>query len=351
MVLVVFAGVRQRDTSSPDTKPFISVVVAMRNEASNVDSLLESLLNQSYADYEVILVDDHSTDDTLSVVRRYTGDRSLRVMVSAGEGKKHAITSGIAAARGTWIVTTDADCRHHPSWLEALASAMGENVNMVCAPVVISDSGSVWGKLQQTEFFSVMALTIASFYWRKPVMCNGANLAYRKSIFEKVGGFSGNEGVPSGDDEFMMRKVLRAHPASVHCITGSPAVVHTALLPDLATFLRQRIRWASKWRFSGDATSQAAAIFIFLVQCAVLTSFVMVALNPLSWVTILLGLKAIAEGFLLRHAARTLHTKFHLLSFLALQVIYPVYVVAVAILSNVRGYIWKDRFYLSKTHV
>ena len=94
------------------SKLFISVVIPVRNEGHNIKYLLTDLEKQDHADFEVIVVDDHSEDNTAHLVREVIiRDPRFRIIHNAGEGKKTALTSGIESAKGTIIITTDADCR------------------------------------------------------------------------------------------------------------------------------------------------------------------------------------------------------------------------------------------------
>jgi poly-beta-1,6-N-acetyl-D-glucosamine synthase len=92
----------------------ITVVVAVRNEEKNITRLLNDLAAQQYSHFEVIAVNDHSSDTSAALLRA-SALRNLVVLENEGDGKKHAITTGVTAAKGSVIVTTDADCSRNGS--------------------------------------------------------------------------------------------------------------------------------------------------------------------------------------------------------------------------------------------
>jgi biofilm PGA synthesis N-glycosyltransferase PgaC len=97
---------------------FISVIIPARNEENNIGRLLSDLEIQDHSDFEVIVVNDHSEDKTIHLIRDATvRNPRLKVINNVGDGKKAALTSGIKAAKGSIIVTTDADCRISREWL------------------------------------------------------------------------------------------------------------------------------------------------------------------------------------------------------------------------------------------
>ena len=246
----------------------ISVVVAVRNEEKNITRLLNDLAAQQYHHFEVIVVNDHSTDASGALLRA-SALRNLVVLENAGQGKKHAIATGVNAARGSVIATTDADCSLPAQWLSIINRYFQqEDVKFTFGAVRILPDGSLFSQLQAIEFASLIASGAATAARGKPTMCNGANLAYRKVTFEAVKGYEGNLHVASGDDEFLMRKIVDRYPGSVSFMAPAEVVVSTQPQPDVASFLQQRLRWASKWRFNSSGYTICLALFIVASQLA-----------------------------------------------------------------------------------
>ncbi len=207
--------------------------------------------------FEVIVVDDDSADNTAAVVEGAAQHSSfvLRLITlqdqpGAPTGKKAALQAALSVARAPWVVCTDADCRVGPDWLGSYASLIQTDaaVKFVSGPVLLTGDNSLLSNLMGLEFAGLVGVGAATIGQGQPTMCNGANLAYHREAFAAVQGFSGNEHVASGDDEFLLHKLHAAFPGSIRFLKTPRAIVRTAAPPTLRTLLAQRVRWASKWR-------------------------------------------------------------------------------------------------------
>lgn len=238
---------------------FISVIIAARNEAQNIPTLLQSLHDQQYPKhlYEVIIIDDHSTDNSWSLLQESRFDglqlKSLALKdhveerSAIGSYKKKAIETGINAATGQLIVTTDADCRFNPHWLQSIAAFYEANdAKFIAAPVTFYNQLTLLSVFQTLDFLTLQGITAASVYKRFHSMCNGANLAYEKSAFYEVGGFNNIDNIASGDDMLLMHKIFKQYPDKVFYLKNRLAIVTTEPAHNWKQFFHQRIRWASK---------------------------------------------------------------------------------------------------------
>ncbi|QIL77612.1 glycosyltransferase [Hymenobacter sp. HDW8] len=239
--------------------PLFSVLVAARNEGLMLPLLLHDITQQSLpgTQFEVIVVDDNSTDNTAAVVEGAAQHSSfvlrlirLQDQPGAPTGKKAALQAALNVARAPWVVCTDADCRVGPDWLGSYAALIqtDASVKFVSGPVLLTGDNSLLSNLMGLEFAGLVGVGAATIGQGQPTMCNGANLAYRREAFAAVQGFSGNEHVASGDDEFLLHKLHAAFPGSIRFLKTPRAIVRTAAPPTLRTLLAQRVRWASKWR-------------------------------------------------------------------------------------------------------
>lgn len=325
---------------------FLSVVVPMRNEEKTVASLIEDLVDQRYTHVEIILVDDHSSDNTYAVTSALIEkSKHIRLIKSRGNGKKAALAEGIGHARGTIIVTTDADCSLHRDWLlEINQSFQDESVKMAFGAVRIPASSTFFSKLQSVEFASVVATGAAAFALGSPIYCNGANLAFRKAVFEEVKGYEGNMHIPSGDDEFLLRKIHAAYPNGIRFMPAVQSIVSTVPAAGFSAFIQQRIRWAAKWRFSQHWVSKVFALSLVLFHGCVIGSFVWLFLGGYPPVLpILLLIKAFLEFVFLFSVCLFLKLRWQMLAFLVLQFTYSFYVAGIGIASNFIPYRWKER--------
>lgn len=340
-------SVRRKPIDATDKKYDISVIVPARNEARSIGSLLQDLAQQHYKNFEVIIVDDHSTDSTLQVVAgAIDQDNRVRVISNSGAGKKTALTTGIAVATGTIIVTTDADCRVRHDWLMTISqNFQDQRIKMLVGPVRIEGDGTLFSAIQAMEFSSLIGSGVATLYFGIPTMCNGANLAFKKEAFVNVNGYADSLHIPSGDDEFLLKKIHKKYPAGVHFMGLGDAVVSTNPQTNWKNLLHQRIRWAGKWRQHPTIQKTLLAVYIFLFQLLTiaLPAFVLTGWLPALVVLSLWAIKILVELLFLSRITISLQDKWNWPSFILLQLLYPFYVVVVGLFCNFLPFTWKER--------
>ncbi|MGW8121215.1 glycosyltransferase [Roseivirga echinicomitans] len=327
----------------------ISVIVPFRNEAANLERLVASLRIQTHSSFEALFVNDHSTDDSLNVLKRFL-EKDVNftfsiISLEKSQGKKAAIAAAVVQASGEIIVTTDADCWFHENWLKTMTSAFRNfQTQMVTGPVVLEGT-TFFQKLQRIEFGAVLASSAALIGLGKPTMANGANLAYRKSAFHAVNGFSGIEQTPSGDDELLMMKIVKNYPKSVLFAKHSDATVHTLGHTNWADFVQQRKRWASKWKVGMRWSTIISALYVYVVQLALVGLLLLCVFweMPFMWLAGLWCIKLILELQLIGNYFKDLNEPFSLFHFLLLQTFYPFYVLYVGLASNFGRFQWKER--------
>jgi len=329
----------------------ITVVIPFRNEEVNLENIIDDLVDQSYpaSSYEVIFVNDHSTDRSHEIVASkiatHSNFRLLRLPAEV-EGKKRAITFGISESNCELIATTDADCRLESGWIASINDQFQrDRIKMVFGGVKISENDSFFSKLQALEFSSLIGSGASTLTLGYPSMCNGANLAFQRSAFIEVGGYEGNFNIPSGDDEFLMRKINVRFPRSIGFMNSPESVVSTKPQKSFKTFLYQRLRWAGKWKHNSSLYTKLLAIYIFIFQLSIIYVIGLTLSNKLDLKTafVLLGGKIVIEFIFLSKVSFFLRAPWRTFYFLQLQFIYPFYVVVIAIASNFISPFWKGR--------
>ena len=336
-------AVAQKEMNAVNKINFISVVIPVRNEEKNIDTLLKSLESQKYGktNFEVIIVDDHSTDDSVEKCKERLQNLTTFSLGKDENGKKAALTRGIKHAKGGIIVTTDADCLLPADWLTTINSAFQDNqINMAAGMVAIADEDKFFSRWQAIEFASVIGTGVATLGLNNPMMCNGANLSFRRDVFQQVNGYEGNEHIASGDDEFLMRKILNRFPNSIQLVNS---IVLTKPQATLKHFLHQRIRWASKWKGNPSASAKLLAVFIFLIEASWIIFLGTFYQYDPKTAFVLFLLKIMADILFLIPVFRLMKINFKLIPFLGLQFFYPFYVIFVGLLAPWISYQWKDR--------
>jgi cellulose synthase/poly-beta-1,6-N-acetylglucosamine synthase-like glycosyltransferase len=261
----------------------ISVIIPARNEEQNMGYLLQALQKQSYPKelFEVIVVDDHSTDATSNIVQQFPAVKLIQLKDEAiNSYKKKAIETGIAAATGDLIVTTDADCLPSKDWIKTIAAFKEQNGSVfIAAPVVLTPnpsplrgegSNSLLSIFQQLDFMVLQGITGAAVYKKQLSMCNGANLAYEPNAFYAVNGFAGIDNIASGDDMLLMHKIWKQYPDKVHYLKSKEVIVSTQPMKTWKDFFNQRIRWASKARHYGDKRIILVLLLVYLFNLSFL---------------------------------------------------------------------------------
>jgi biofilm PGA synthesis N-glycosyltransferase PgaC len=332
------------------SKEFISIIIPVRNEEKNILALLHSLKNQTYPAslFEIILVDDFSTDQTATLINKCRLDNSILIQPAdnINSSKKKAIAAGIQIARGKLIVTTDADCRPSDKWLDNLNSFyFSSKAEFIAAPVKMDYNNKLIEIFQALDFLTLQGITGASAYYNIHVMCNGANMAYSRKAFQEVNGYEGVDNVASGDDMFLMYKIKNRFPGKVMFIKSQDAIVSTNAIPDLTGFFSQRKRWASKAFVLKDNNLILILCFIYLFNCLLLTLFFSGFINHQNWLYFIYFLlfKTLIEWPFVYSITRFYNEKKLMWYFVFFQPFHILYTVVVGAISQFGTYNWKDR--------
>ena len=195
----------------------VSVIVCAHNEALNLKKNLPFILEQDYAAYEVIVVNDRSTDASRDVVLNFMKQYSNLKLVDISEeekkglGKKYPLSRGIALAKNEHLLLTDADCRSQSKhWMSYMMSGFAPGKEIVLGFGKYEKRNGGVNKLVQFDTFFVAIQYFSFALSGLPYMGVGRNIAYKKSLFEKQGGFKSHEDVASGDDDlFVMRAATK----------------------------------------------------------------------------------------------------------------------------------------------
>ncbi len=343
------------------SKTRFSIVIPFRNESKNLPSLLKSIFNLKYPStlFEVIFVNDASEDNSVEIIMKAKATSELNIRLIQNKlisksPKKDAITEAIKNAKYQWIVTTDADCELSENWLSSLDAyfqklkAQQESLPvMVCGPVLYKTNNSFLENFQFLDGLSLQAVTIGSFGLQRPILCNGANLAYQKDAFKKVNGFKGNDHISSGDDIFLMEKMQKAFKGKIAFLKSRQRIVLTKPQASWKDAISQRIRWASKTSKQKNPLSIFLGVLVFLVNVLLLTIPVLLFLLPEYWMqfVILFYLKALTDFAVIKKAGMFFNRRISLIKFQWMPLVYAVITVRIVLGSFKGNYVWKDRNY------
>jgi cellulose synthase/poly-beta-1,6-N-acetylglucosamine synthase-like glycosyltransferase len=172
-----------------------------------------------------------------------------------------------------------------------------------------------------------------------PFTCNGANLSYRKEVFEAVEGFKGIDHIASGDDELLMKKIACKYPQGFRF--QSKSWVKTWPQRTLPELMQQKIRWASKWKL-GTLRDKAIGFYIMLMYVFILVSVIFDSSSKVFWFSLIA--KFIMESWVTSFYWRSKREHGYPFFYnLILFLIYPFYTMAIGTLSIFKKYKWKGR--------
>lgn len=327
----------------------VSVIIPARNEEKNIKALLTALQDQTYpaAYTEIIVADDHSTDQTASVVRTFPQVKLVQLYEDPlNSYKKKAIERGIEAATGELIIATDADCIPGPQWLSTLAAFHEEKKAVfIAAPVVFSHDHSVLQVFQALDFLALQGITAAAVHSRSLSMCNGANMAYEKKAFQAVDGFKGIDQIASGDDMLLMHKIWKQFPEGVYYLKSKAAIMTTAPMQNWHSFFNQRIRWASKAKQYEDKRLFAVLLLLYLFNLALAASFIAGFFDTRYWLLFLAGWtgKTLVELPFVFQVASFYNKQSLVRWFFLFQPLHILYTLISGLLGQFGSYEWKGR--------
>lgn len=351
---------------STDKKPItkVTIIIPARNEAENIGQCLQSIIQQTYPAelFEVIVVDDHSTDNTAGVVQCFAKQHIQCLFLkdfvtdNLNSYKKKAIEIAISQSTGDLIITTDADCFMGGRWLQTIVSFYEEyRPAFIAAPVSINCNNRFLAIFQALDFMTLQGITGASVHKKMYSMCNGANLAYEKNAYTEVGGFKGIDNIASGDDMLLMHKIYQRYPDRVLFLKSKDAIVQTKPMNTLNKFFNQRIRWASKAEKYNDKRILPVLIIVYFFNLILLAlpiiavfsngtnSFLHYSFSIIQYWFLLLVLKTLVEILFLFPVAVFFEKRHILWWFPLAQPFHILYTIAAGWLGKFGTYTWKSR--------
>lgn len=335
-------------------KKGFTLIVPFRNEAENLPALMQSISKLNYPEnlIEVLFVNDASEDTSVVVIQEFVLKRKpagwsiLDNERKTGSPKKDAITLAVSKAKYDWIFTTDADCilpKNHLKNLDALIQNTPSI--MIAGPVLaLPENRFFICHYQFLESLTLAGVTMGTFGMRKPLMCNGANLAYEKAAFESVKGFEGNDHIASGDDLFLLEKMQAAFPSQVHFLKNEAQIVYTRTESNWTAVVRQRVRWAAKTSGYKSVFGKFTGVVVFVANLSLLIAFFMLfkSESGIFFLMLILLKWGIDEIFVYQVNA-FFKREINWMYLRLMAILYPFLTTYIAIRSIFGNYNWKGR--------
>ena len=238
----------------PDSYPPVSIVICAKNEAENLKKNLKVILIQNYPVFEVIIVNDQSTDHTLDMLAEYfQRNDNLRLFnIKQGEkpiaGKKFALKTGVENAQYDIIVTTDADCKPFSAhWLEHLVGSYLSDTDFVLGYAPFYKEPTFINKVARYENVMTAMLYFSFARVGMPYMGVGRNMAFRKNAFMNWNNYEESKHLPSGDDDLLVNAL--ASKKNTELCLNRDSFVYSAAKTNWGDWLHQKTRHAGSGRY------------------------------------------------------------------------------------------------------
>ena len=334
--------------SNPEYYPTLTLLIPLRNEQENIPLLISQIKQIAYPDFQVILIDDHSEDQTLDLLKTLNdASPKIHIVKNNGVGKKAAIETGIKNAKNELILCTDADCTWGSNWLSRMVKPFqNPKIQLVAGPVISRTKQGLLESFQQLEWISILMVSNFAIKKSNPIMCSAANLCYRKSAFEKVNGYAGNEHFASGDDEFLLKKVNASFGSeAITYMNEKESLILTEPENKWENLFSQRVRWAGKWKAHGSFKHAAIALIPVLVQIIWISTVSLFILGTAGFFVFLVCwvAKILSEGRSFGRILRSLGYPLPKRMLLMTSFFHPVYVLWVSFGTLKGNFVWKGR--------
>lgn len=348
--LFALNGVSKLQPGKNSEQLHFSVIVAARNEERNIGNCLQSLIKLHYPKelHEIIIVDDRSTDATAKIVQEYRNKYSSIRLLSLDKitsdlpGKKNALNEAIKLSKYDILAFTDADCTVPPEWLTILSRYFEPAVGVV-AGYSLSEEGVVEKRSVKIGKAFLHYLEIKNSFGaaagiglKSAYMCSGGNFAYRKKVFQQIGGFEKIKQSISGDDDLMIQLIQRETKWEIRYMTEPESFVKTQAPLTLAEFINQRKRHFSAANFYPLNMKMIFAL-VHSYNAILIISFFFV---PFIAGIFALG-KFILDGILIRKAVRIFGNRTLTKWFVPLEICYIFYNLIVGPLGLFGTFNWK----------
>lgn len=303
VLLVIFGFFsKEKDSEKNSDEKGISVLIPFRNEENKLPRLLKAIEKQNYPIAEILFINDHSIDSSVELIQRFSLSKypyKIIHLTNEVKGKKCAIEQGIKESKHSIILTTDADCIFSENWISSHICSFQNSNEVNAGAVEIENQNSFWNKFQQLEMISIQSVSIGLGKMGMPISMSGANLSYKKEVFEKLDPYQSNQNIASGDDIYFLQS-LKRRKIKINFLTNNESRVFTSP-QSLKDYLQQRVRWMRKSSSFSDFTTIFVGLIIFLAsfQIVFVTGYQLFTHEWNHLLLISLGLKILVDFLLL----------------------------------------------------
>jgi cellulose synthase/poly-beta-1,6-N-acetylglucosamine synthase-like glycosyltransferase len=320
----------------------VTVIIPFRNESANLKRLIGSFAQQSKLPQNILFVDDHSSDDSSSIISEYLKQNTNATLLHLPEtltGKKEAIRFAIRNVESAYCLSMDADIWFDQDFFDQMM--VQEKVDMQIRPVVMKGS-SLIGHFAGAEhsFFNALNKLLSPIY---VLSSSGANLLFKKSAFDKLDNFESHRHIASGDDHFLLRD-FQAGQAEISVSDAKKDLVFTESTNSMNDYFNQRIRWLGKTKLQATITELFIGLLIAIYLIGgLLTLIYLLFIGRFDLFLILFFGRWILDSLVFLNYTIPLKQSSHLLWLPFFQLIYPILFISVLLGSLFLKPQWKGR--------
>lgn len=314
------------DKCTGNAQAEISVIIAAKNESTNLTQLFKSLYKLEYPEnnFEVILVDDNSTDNTIELAKQLAdGRKNYRIYRSESfnniKNKRAALTTGINNSKFENILITDADCKVSPNWLKCFSDKFNDFDFLIgIAPLIKENSLA-----SRTAAFENLKSHILLYVFTKtgfPYSAAARNFGFKKAAFNKLGGFRQTTESLSGDDDLLIREAVK-NRLKIGLVTAPDSFIYSGTKKSFSELFGQRARHTSSSHHYLFSRKLLLGIW-HLINLTVLFSFL---LSPYNSIFVLpIFVKLIVDYLVTNNFQNKFGYKFSTVEIVLLLIIYEV---------------------------
>lgn len=228
----------------------VSVIIAAKNEAVNIPNLISALLNQNYSkdNFEVIIVDDNSTDNTFKIAEETINDlhnfRIIKAENKVYKGKRGALDIGIKLAKHPYILITDADCEPVKEWINSFVNKFMDGHEFLFGIAPYSATKSITNLVSRFENLRANIIVFAFAKLGTPYSASARSFGFSKVAFTKIGGYKNTTETLSGDDDLLLREAVK-NKLKIGMVTNSDAFVFSKTKDNITEYVNQKSRHTS----------------------------------------------------------------------------------------------------------
>ncbi len=243
----MWRSLRVEKTNKKADKLEISIVIAAKNEETNLDNLFRALKNQNYPEekFEVIFVDDNSTDDTFAKTEKYAdlfpNFRLLKAENKILPAKKGALDLGISQAIFPFLLFTDADCVQQNNWLNAFSEKFSDEYDLLFGFAPFHFEKTFTNRFFCFENFRTNILTFTAAWFKLPYSATSRSLGIKKETFNQLGGFSKTLQTLGGDDDLLIREAVNNN-CKIGIIVAEDSLVFSNTQQNFSNYFSQKRR-------------------------------------------------------------------------------------------------------------